>query len=688
MADTKKRKNVAILGGGCGALAAAFALTEYADWKDRFDITVYQLGWRLGGKGASGRNDDPRFGARIEEHGLHLWAGFYQNAFHMVRKCYADLRRPSSIPLSRWEQAFVPLDRFCAEELVQGRWKHWSARFPRRAGKPGDPAESSGSPTSEALPPITAWEGMLEAVAWLRKELRRGPGRSGICRFLHWLFGSRDELTARCALLHVRMLRTSVQFLIESKPSADAMAGEMELLRHYLREEYLSDKYQLTTSLSDSIRRFRIMADLVLTCSIGILRDELLRLGFDHVDGEELKAWLERHRASKEAIASAIVCGGYDYVFGYRAGDIERPVQAAGTALRGSIRLIFGYRGSLFWKMQAGMGDVVFGPLYTVLKRRGVKFKFFHRVDALELSQDGRRIEHVRMTEQVRPLNGEYCPLITVKRLPVWPARPRFNLLEHGDELERGWRQYDLESPHSTWPHGMRADLELGKDFDLIVLGISLSALSQICADLVARIGDWQRMTEKVGTVRTMSVQLWLKHPLWSPPASVLTNYEQRLNTIADLSNLLRLEDWPSPAPRAVYYFCGPMSEHPADGDATDAVKAHARDWLRKYGSYIMAGFDSSSLHDPTDGADPLDAQYFRANVYPTERYVLHLPGTTTCRMRADGSSVANLFLAGDWVRTGLNAGCVEAAVMGGFQAARAIAGDSRPVPGSLDAVT
>jgi len=31
--------------------------------------------------------------------------------------------------------------------------------------------------------------------------------------------------------------------------------------------------------------------------------------------------------------------------------------------------------------MQAGMGDTIFGPMYEVMKKRGVKFKFFHQVD-------------------------------------------------------------------------------------------------------------------------------------------------------------------------------------------------------------------------------------------------------------------------------------------------------------------
>jgi len=44
-------------------------------------------------------------------------------------------------------------------------------------------------------------------------------------------------------------------------------------------------------------------------------------------------------------------------------------------------------------------------------------------------------------------------------------------------------------------------------------------------------------------------------------------------------------------------------------------------------------------------------------------------------RLAADESGYENLFLAGDWVKTGLDAGCVEAAVMAGMQASRAIGG-------------
>ena len=90
--DGTPRKKVAILGGGVGSMTAAFELTQEPDWQDKYDITVYQLGWRLGGKGASGR--DRKRGARILEHGLHVWGGYYDNSFRVMRECYDALQRP------------------------------------------------------------------------------------------------------------------------------------------------------------------------------------------------------------------------------------------------------------------------------------------------------------------------------------------------------------------------------------------------------------------------------------------------------------------------------------------------------------------------------------------------------------------------------------------------------------------
>src|SRR4051794_28422789 len=135
-----ERRRVAILGGGAGGLTAAFELTATPELRDRYDVTVHQLGWRLGGKGASGRRplDDA---LPIEEHGLHVWFGFYENAFDVIQRVYAELDRPAGAPLRTWRDAFHPTDEVVLLDDSDGDWVPRRFRFPDNDGVPGIPTE-------------------------------------------------------------------------------------------------------------------------------------------------------------------------------------------------------------------------------------------------------------------------------------------------------------------------------------------------------------------------------------------------------------------------------------------------------------------------------------------------------------------------------------------------------------------
>jgi hypothetical protein len=91
-------------------------------------------------------------------------------------------------------------------------------------------------------------------------------------------------------------------------------------------------------------------------------------------------------------------------------------------------------------------------------------------------------------------------------------------------------------------------------------------------------------------------------------------------------------------------------------------------------------GFRWDVLVDPRGRTGParFDAQYWRANVDPSERYVQSLPGSDRYRLRPDDTGYANLYVVGDWTDCGFNAGCVEAAAMSGLVAARAMGGGPR----------
>ncbi|WP_349010689.1 NAD(P)-binding protein [Rhizobium sp. RCAM05973] len=142
MMSQAKRK-IAIIGGGVASITAAYALTEQPGWQTKYDITVYQRGWRLGGKCASGRNRE--IANRIEEHGLHIWAGFYDNAFRLMRSCYDELvamklRSPED-PLGTLEKALKPLNAFILGEEAVGdpkeKWRPWYIEFPGNKLVPG-----------------------------------------------------------------------------------------------------------------------------------------------------------------------------------------------------------------------------------------------------------------------------------------------------------------------------------------------------------------------------------------------------------------------------------------------------------------------------------------------------------------------------------------------------------------------
>ena len=124
---TPPRERICIIGGGIGALTSAYFLTD-PQLAGRFEVTVYTMGWRLGGKGASGRNQHRQ--SRIEEHGLHIWFGTYHNAISLMRRCYAELGRTPDQPLATFEDAFKAQRRVVLLEAVGDQRRPWPIDFP------------------------------------------------------------------------------------------------------------------------------------------------------------------------------------------------------------------------------------------------------------------------------------------------------------------------------------------------------------------------------------------------------------------------------------------------------------------------------------------------------------------------------------------------------------------------------
>src|SRR5262249_49416468 len=136
--------------------------------------------------------------------------------------------------------------------------------------------------------------------------------------------------------------------------------------------------WELPFSDTDS-RRIKYMVDLGCSIVIGLIRDQLILRPHDwlKIDDRDFVEWLKPQGAHDKTLTCPVVVALYDAVF-----STGLPA-AAGTAVHLFLRLALSYRGSVLYKMQAGMGDVVFAPLYLTLSRRGVKFEYFHTVKNL-----------------------------------------------------------------------------------------------------------------------------------------------------------------------------------------------------------------------------------------------------------------------------------------------------------------
>ena len=470
-----------------------------------------------------------------------------------------------------------------------------------------------------------------------------------------------------------------------------------------------------------TLRNAFLVIDVGLGIVRGSLRDGVFTRGFDAVDDRQFTDWLvESGGCSRLAAQSFLVTGWHDFFFAYVAGDTQRPSLSAGSALRTIFRFVFTYKGAFFWKMQAGMGDAVFAPLYLALRRRGVKFEFFHQVKELCIEEGGHlgdRITRIKLARQVDlkdPAHG-YDPLIEVRDLACWPSKAALRPRSWSTRPTRLQRQnINLESHWTPWAPVGHRELVVGDDFDLVVLGIPVGALATITPQLCEKSLRWRTMVEKLATNQTFAMQLWFKPTQaemgWLAQGTVGTVSGNPLNTWADMSQLLVRETWsdmPAPEPKSLVYYCGTLSDarvipgawdHAFPREQRARAQGQCVGWLDGNVAGVwprgvlleQPSLDCANLKiDLPDGdlvgEQRFVTQYSCVNINPSDRYVLSLPGTASVRIRSDQSGFKNLYCAGDWLATGMNAGCVEGAVMGGLQASQAISGFPERIVGDQD---
>ncbi|HET7545653.1 MAG TPA: FAD-dependent oxidoreductase, partial [Polyangiaceae bacterium] len=589
-----------------------------------------------------------------------------------------------------------------------GRWLPWKVDLPAMPGLPGDP----GAPklgVTDYLTRAASLVRTLLATLPLDPEHRPDTTRSAFPELGSEPLGVDQVGQALRRLLKYGAL-AGLGMVIEALGLLERILGSLPLYPQTLIAQLLdtiSDlaKKQLAGLIEqdDSVRRLWEVVDLLLASLRGSIRFRLAfdPRGFDAIDDYDSREWLRLNGAAESSINSAFIRALYDLAFGYEGGNPNRPAIAAGAALRGAFRSFFAYRGAFFWKMNAGMGDVVFAPFYSVLKRRGVRFEFFHKLTEVNVNvgSESPHVDALRFDVQARVADGrEYEPLRTYQGLACWPAEPDFGQLEGGAALAE--RKIDFESQWDEQRVESKT-LRVAVDFDLVVLGVGLGVLPYVCAPLIKHSARYRAMVEHVKSVPTQAFQLWLNRDIqqlgWKSASINVSGFVEPFDTWADMTHLAAREDW-TETPKSIAYFCNVLPDRlaapfdPPPGAELvrlrlAEVKENARAFLRSDIAWLWPAalehgdFCWDALCDARSGAASargearLSTQYFTANVRPSDKYSQALPGTTKYRISPLDRSFDNLTLAGDYTECGINMGCVEAAVMSGLLAAHAISG-------------
>lgn len=695
------KRKIVIVGGGIAGLTAAFELTRTAELQAMYDVTVYQMGWRAGGKITSGRDGD----GRNIEHGLHIWFGFYENAFGLMRDVYQAWCPPPEQKITQWKdaigaQSFTPIGNG-----IKTRPAWFDAVLHSFAGEPGRGQVdlSLGSCVANLL------------------EL--------LLNYYEGTVGTNAQLQSIEPLVPVGSHRAaSTPVLAQPSPVKVPVA---EYLRHAARRTWRIDE-NAPWACSDDVEFVRtaigtissavnqagfsaipdgeILAqalELAAAFVEGLLTDVLLeQRTIGQIDGEDFRHWLVRHGASPSlAQHSPLVKALYDTMFQYPGGKIANASYGAGTAAQVLLRMLATSQGSVAWELQAGSGEVVIAPLFDVLKQRGVQFQFFCKLKAIQLSSDQSSVDSLQFDRQVKlkDPNSEYKPVQMRDGLRGFGSRPDWNIIENGDVLER--KNVDLESFWCNQSVGS-FPIERVRDFNEVILAIPVGAFKDLgsgggpCRELIDASEQFKAMTEKLELVPSIGVQLWSTRDLaglgWLKPKPALVSGPEPLDIWADMTQVLAHE----PAgPKSLHYLCDvfptdlyrePAGTPGVQEKSQREARCLARQWLedRAFAFWPNVAqrrsFDWEALfvRGNSTGRDRLSEQYIHANINPSDCCVATAAGSSAWRLKTDGSGFDHLYLAGSWIDTGFNTECVEAAVMSGMQAARAITGEQWSIPG------
>lgn len=695
------RKRIAVLGGGPGGLSAAYHLARQG--RDDLEITVYTMGWRLGGKGAAGRNFERA--ERIEEHGIHLFGNFYPNTFGVMKEVqevsYED---------------FIPSNLQVMTEWNDRTWELYPTRYAHVGAEPWedpDPVNLTALPEKlvESLRAIldSGWQlrfsklkhavGLGEAPKqkpW--PSLDAPPGVTFLSFFIEPFVKQLGEQVAATSGFSGEVLPPPPPGTPPRHPYPAALRAVMFVFRQLAK-------------VSSRLRYQYQQVDALLAAFHGFQVDGIATRGIDAIDGWDHRQWLRDHGISEMTLNSAVVSAAPSICLQFPGGDSTKPPSMSAAAYLTFVLRQVMAGGNAFHFFKAGTGETVFLPWYRKAVELGVKFEFFHKITDVVPDAAGERIERVEFDIQAVGHDGHYEPLCEAKNgQVVWDANTPYDKLERGDEMRA--RGVNLESWWADWEPVGQKTIELGRDFDYVVMAVPVGAHHYMAPSLVEQgppagpAGhDWRAMVEGMETIPSQAVQIWLEPDMQRcglPDSGLLyrgeryagPSYTLPLNLWTDFSDLIPLENWQGTVPRTLVYWCGPLQDegvapfddHEFPQRQRERIRASTAQDFRTLGNLFPGAtlpsdpqcldFDLLVTNPDEQGLQGelrLGTQHLRPNIDPNERYVLSKPGHIGFRRQAWESGFENMALAGDWIFTGINIGSFEGAVMSGKLASHAL---------------
>jgi uncharacterized protein with NAD-binding domain and iron-sulfur cluster len=710
-----RKLKVAILGGGPAACAAALYLARQ---RDRYEVSIYTTGYRLGGKCQSWRDPDKAY--RIEEHGLHAFLGFYHNAFTSVQDAYDAAFPAPGHGQAMYARAFHAEPNNGVMVFHKDQWSY--CKTPGRT--------TPGPVPGASIPGVTSGQAMHLAM------------EHAFTRVLDHIAAIAAEVPLLGRLLaDLQRETTLLRCDLRSRTGEVALTGQfhpVSLLTtrtgrrglEWVRSE-AARLLQFDTSLSTYVWFLWTGIDTLLTIIIGLARNPVKSL--NELDGVDFRVWLRANGLRETGDEHwSVIDQVYETLFAHQAADPTRspcdPIDtnvhpdllACGVAMRWFLLESFGDQGAPAYRFTYSCAQTMMTPFYLALRQLGAKVHFFHTVTGLELAGSGvdRRLTAVKLSQQAEVKAGSdaYEPLLTEdlpnnpRELHDWPKDPHWDQLVDGD----WYRDNDIDFLNA-WQtlRNTRAkpvELRRGVDFDLCILGVPIGALPLVDSPLTDPSRPdadprWKRMIDGIAVTQTMSFQLWINEPssalIANPPRGLLTSYAQPEPSYGDFTPLLTYETWSEPRPQYVAYFTGssvsgkPILPPTCGPDYPEAMQAawnvQVRTWLD---NNYKAFYDGTSTPTYFNGFlellavegrtltpdQRLEWQHLIADVQPSNLYVLSQPGAMALRLGQAESGVKDLFLCGDWTRTDMNCGCVEAATSSGMLASRAISNEPRTI--------